>query len=147
MECPRPIGGQLKADLERIHVYKQQHPEMPQWARAIALARDYFEDTILVHSGVFGKTYYRFVYAVISPTDYLALSRAELNDDHVGLTTGGELDSIHPDMHIKSKFDLNYASCISAEVLKDVPIEDMSILTDVVIMGGTEAGTDMFPEQ
>eukprot|EP00974_Lingulodinium_polyedra_P070095 6783166-Lingulodinium_polyedra.AAC.1 len=80
LECPRPIEGQLSLDLAKIHTYQVEHPQMPEWAKSVCKAREFFKDTMLVHNAGEAKHYYRFVYAVLSPIDYLALSKATLID-------------------------------------------------------------------
>eukprot|EP00974_Lingulodinium_polyedra_P046797 4484952-Lingulodinium_polyedra.AAC.1 len=135
---PKPLSQARMATLKEYETWAAPHPEMPPWARAVAKARDAFTDTILqVQLPGQEKRYYKFLYAVISPTPYLALSPLELqpmaapSTEPVGWHNLSEFNARH------RQFRVNYANLTSGSALVDVPEGCVAVIEQAIHRGGT----------
>eukprot|EP00974_Lingulodinium_polyedra_P010208 979909-Lingulodinium_polyedra.AAC.1 len=61
LATPLPISAARRAVLESFPVYSRERPSMPRWVGAVAAARDFFADTILISEHEDGsKSYWNF---------------------------------------------------------------------------------------
>ena len=123
-------------------VWRHEEPNMPQWAKPLVQFRNMFCGSALVVRRDGGaRDFYKMVFAVKSPKEYLALCPlhpvpAPSVDD---LATAQE--PLGPDF----VFAINYADCISAADVVVGARDHLSCLFRLVHEGGTRVTSDMQP--
>ena len=78
--APIPVGPTMMNTLKSITVYQQPNLGMPAWATTVAYHRDDFKNTMFVHTFDAETTYWKFLYAIQSPSVYIAFSQATAID-------------------------------------------------------------------
>ena len=134
----------LEHALKSINVYQQPSPGMPAWATKVAYHRDDFKNTMFVHTSDAETTYWKFLYAIQSPSVYIAFSQATAIDIWMDSTETPTVLNIDSISHTKYRFEVNYADMKTGEDLIDVPIEEMKVITDVLSCGGIVAESTAF---
>ena len=144
ISCPLPVGPTMMNALKSINVYQQPSPGMPAWATKVAYHRDDFKNTMFVHTFDAETTYWKFLYAIQSPSVYIAFSQATAIDIWMDSTETPTVLNIDSISHTKYRFEVNYADMKTGEDLIDVPIEEMKVITDVLSCGGIVAESTAF---
>ena len=115
MHCPA-VCTRREAELAEQVVWQEPHLVMPEWAGEVAAQREHFRNTVLiVVSGDGKETFWKFLYAVLSPNVYVAVS--QLRNEHYvcvdDLLAGDDWSTINAN-EVRFHFHTNFADNGSA---------------------------------
>ena len=115
-------------------------PEMPEWASPLVRHRALLQGTALQILRPCGESeYWKLVFMVKSPKQFLAMSRLVPAEEHLACTALDEpRDSLY-------SFNCNFADCSSAADVAVGPADRLFILFRLNHNGGTHLSSDMHP--
>ena len=130
---PAPVMPELP---EGTALWSYSEPEQPDWAKQVALYRDFFRDAAFVFCVDGIATFWKFVYAVQKPHSYVAMCEllpTNFSDD--GLP-GSTATSFIPSFPFDYAFRCNYGILKTAADMPVLSVDDLSVVFNVWHVGG-----------
>jgi hypothetical protein len=139
LQAPLPISGRTKKRLEDAAGADPVQIEMPEWAKCVIRNRDGFDGAVFIVQPVDGeRTFWKYIYAVQSP-HYLALCQLrELPHFHSEERVTSDNWSDINAAFIRNVFHCNYAAHATAADVPYVGAEQVRVILDVELVGGTK---------
>ena len=147
IQASPPPSAAKQEQMSRQEVWADGNLRMPEWACDVANRRDFFVDTAFVVSVDDGAEpqYWKFLYAVQSPTYYVALCPLKQKETHLPEPTRPTIVLSTRRERVRFCFHCNFA-CMASAADVDVPLEKVKVLRALKHTGGTEVVSCERPE-